>query len=248
MSRMQPIPLKVMSFNIHSGVNLAGQLNLQAIASVIMQEKPDLVGLQEVDSHYSERSDFADQLEWLADYLGMNGVYGPNLDQDPLQSGMPRRRYGTAILSRFPVIGSHNHHLSSFGDEQRGLLEAQIQIGAREIFFYNTHLGLSTGQRVQQSSEVAETILSQKRAHTVILTGDFNACPGSPELAVLADAGLADVFEGLRYEANTFPSDQPADRIDYIWYRGSLVKISAEVLHTQVSDHCPIVAGFTFGG
>ena len=41
--------LKIMTYNIHVGVGMDKKLDLQRIADVINQEKPDLVGLQEVD-------------------------------------------------------------------------------------------------------------------------------------------------------------------------------------------------------
>lgn len=96
-------PLTVMSFNIHHGVGVDGLLNLQRVADVIKTEGVDVVGLQEVDRHWGERSDFVDQAAWLADELDMHVVYGANLDLDPAQPGEPRRQYGTAILSERPI-------------------------------------------------------------------------------------------------------------------------------------------------
>jgi hypothetical protein len=67
-----------------------------AVAAVIRDADVDVAALQDVDRHWSARSDFADQAAELAQTLGMHYVYGANLDRDPLESGQPRRRYGNA--------------------------------------------------------------------------------------------------------------------------------------------------------
>jgi hypothetical protein len=41
--------LRVLTYNIHVGVGIDKKLDLQRIADVINHERPDLVGLQEVD-------------------------------------------------------------------------------------------------------------------------------------------------------------------------------------------------------
>lgn len=73
----------VMSYNIHHGVGIDGQLSLQRIADVIRDSGAEIVGLQEVDRHYGERSDFKDQAKELADLLGYHYAYGANLDLEP---------------------------------------------------------------------------------------------------------------------------------------------------------------------
>jgi endonuclease/exonuclease/phosphatase family metal-dependent hydrolase len=42
--------LKVLTYNIHHGENVKGEIDLQSIANVILATNPDLVALQEVDS------------------------------------------------------------------------------------------------------------------------------------------------------------------------------------------------------
>jgi len=79
------------------------------------------VALQEVDNHFGRRSDFANQVEILANSLNMYYVYGANLDFDgsTIESGKIhnlRRRYGTAILSRYPIEFSRNYLLPKLSD------------------------------------------------------------------------------------------------------------------------------------
>ena len=52
------IDVKVMSYNIHHAVGQDGILDLERIAKVIEDSGAEIIGLQEVDNHWSERSQF----------------------------------------------------------------------------------------------------------------------------------------------------------------------------------------------
>ncbi len=74
--------LTVLSYNLHHGVGVDGALDLDRVAAVIRDSGADVVALQEVDRHWSARSEFVDQAAVLADKLGMHHAYGANLDRD----------------------------------------------------------------------------------------------------------------------------------------------------------------------
>src|ERR1044071_9724032 len=57
--------LRIMTYNIHVGVGMDKKLDLQRIADVINKEKPDLVGLQEVDRGV-KRTEGKDEIAELA--------------------------------------------------------------------------------------------------------------------------------------------------------------------------------------
>ena len=84
-----------MTYNIHVGVGMDKQLDLQRIADVILKEKPDLVGLQEVDRGV-KRTQGIDEIVKLAQMTHMEYAFAHNLD---FQGG----QYGVAILSRFAI-------------------------------------------------------------------------------------------------------------------------------------------------
>ena len=88
--------LRVMTYNIHVGVGMDKQLNLQRIADVVKLEHPDLVGLQEVDRGV-KRTEGIDEIAELGRLTGMEYAFAHNLDY---QGG----QYGVAILSRFPIL------------------------------------------------------------------------------------------------------------------------------------------------
>src|SRR5918996_1263653 len=95
--------LTVATYNIHHAAGVDGRLDLERGATEIERGGAEVVGLQEVDRHWSSRSEFVDQAGWLAERLGMHVVYAANLDREPLEPSQPRRQYGTAVLSEFPI-------------------------------------------------------------------------------------------------------------------------------------------------
>lgn len=235
--------IKLMSYNIHYGTDTFNKRNLEQIAETIRAVDPDIAGLQEVDKHWSDRSAFMDLGQSLAETLGMKLVFAPNLDRDPREPGQPRRQYGTAVLSKYPIVRSRNYSLSSFGTEQRGMLETEISVLDRRFMFYNIHMGLTAEQRVKQAEEALDIMKGNDLP--LVLLGDFNARPGSEEIQRIQSSGLSDTFSNME-DVCTFPSIKPEARIDYIFYNDRLDLLSREVVASDASDHRPIVGTYRF--
>ncbi len=238
--------LRVMSFNIHHGADAADNLDLERIAEVIEDSGAEVIGLQEVDNHWSARSDFEDQAAALAERLDMHFVYGANLDLAPAAGQTERRQYGTAVLSEYPILDSENHLLTNIAyperpTEQRGLLETVINVKGNHISFYNTHLDHQRSeQRQSQVNEILEIAAESNRP--AVIVGDLNAVPGAPEMQTLF-AQFDDTFAQLGQDDDyTIPVENPNRRIDYILTRGDITPLFAEVISTTSSDHLPIIA------
>ncbi|MFI5711307.1 endonuclease/exonuclease/phosphatase family protein [Kribbella sp. NPDC051620] len=239
-------PLKVLTYNIHHGAGTDGVLDLERIAKVIENSGADLVGLQEVDNHWSERSNWVNQPAWFAARLKMHYAYAANLDLPPLHPGEPRRQYGTAVLSKNPIKDFENTLLPLYPTgEQRGLSVAAIKIRGVCLRLANTHLtSNNNAERLEQAKKVVE-LLDDSKLPT-ILVGDLNARPTSPEIATLTKVWRdtwAEVGVGLGY---TIEADNPTARIDYLLHtRQGVEPLSAAVITTNGSDHLPVVATFT---
>lgn len=235
----KPVNLKVMSFNMHHAVGEDDVLDIERIAKIIEESNTDIVGLQEVDNHWSSRSDFQDQAKLLAERLGMFYTYAANLDNEPLNDGDERRQYGTAILSKYPILSSENHSLTKIGNtEQRGLLEATINVKGNHLHVYNTHLALTPAEREIQINEVVK--IANQSAGPKVIVGDLNATPESNEMKSLYDHYL-DVFAD-QPTAFTYSAENPTKRIDYIFTSNNIETVSAEVIQSLASDHLPITA------
>lgn len=233
------VNVNVMSYNIHHGEGVDGVLDLERIARIIEEGEADIVGLQEVDNHFSDRSDFQDQAKWLANRLGMFYTYAANLDYKPINDGEPRRQYGTAILSKYPILESENHLLPKIGNtEQRGLSEVTINVKGNHLHAYNTHLShLTSAERQIQMEEIIK-ITGESKGPKVIM-GDLNATPESNEMKLMY-SNYIDAFANQN-EAYTIPAENPTKRIDYIFTSNNIETNGARVIHTLASDHLPVM-------
>lgn len=238
-------PLTVMTYNIHHGAGVDGVLDLERIAVLIEKSGADVIGLQEVDRHWSERSNWVDQPAWFAKRLKMHYGYAANLDLPPLTPGDPRRQYGTAILSRYPLKDFTNTLLPKYpAGEQRGLAVATVKVRGADLRFANTHLTHNNAaERLEQAQKVVSLLGTSKTP--TLLVGDLNARPDTPEIktmtALLADTWPA-VGTGLGY---TSPAENPTARIDYLLHSAKLKPTNASVPVSLASDHLPVVASYT---
>lgn len=240
-----PVRLTVLSFNIHTGIGADGALDLSRTAAAIRGTGADVVALQEVDVHWDARSDFRDQARDLAGMLGMRVFFAPIYDLDPLTPGAPRRQYGVAVLSRFPVLHTENHEITRLSTQEPnpvpkpapGFAEAVVLVRGVPVHVYSTHLDYRADPAVRRL-QVADTlrIMADDRGPRVLL-GDFNAEHDAPELAPLWTV-LTDAAPG----GDTYPAEAPTKRIDYVTVSTGIGVRSATVPDTLASDHRPVLA------
>src|SRR6185503_8101865 len=99
--------LRVMTYNIH-----AGHGDIDRTAATIRALSPDIVGLQEVDVHWSDRSGFVDQASRLGESLGITVRFAPIYELPGTGDTAPKREFGVAVLSRFPIVAWENDTLT----------------------------------------------------------------------------------------------------------------------------------------
>jgi endonuclease/exonuclease/phosphatase family metal-dependent hydrolase len=165
-----------------------------------------------------------------------------------LAPGAPRRQFGTAILSAYKIRAWTNTLLPRpLGGEQRGLLEGQIKVQGIPVRVFNTHLQHdSQAERLAQVGRIRQVLATANES--VVLLGDLNATPATPEIAGLTDllvdawvtAGVGDGF--------TFDAATPHARIDYVMSSGNVVARTAAVVTTDAADHLPVVADLALPG
>ncbi|HZX08176.1 endonuclease/exonuclease/phosphatase family protein [Kribbella sp.] len=234
-----------MTFNIHHGAGMNGKLDLERVARAIEASGAAVVGLQEVDRFFDARSNWVDQPSWLAARLKMNYVFAANLDWDPAEPGKPRRQYGTLVLSKYPIVDSRNTLLPLHaGSEQRGLLEALIDVNGTPLRFANTHLTtINDGERLEQVNAIVALLKDAPEA--TLLVGDLNAVPTSTEVRTLT-THLTDTWKEKGFAFGfTNPVPVAIKRIDYQLHNSQLVATAASVPLTFASDHWPLVATYS---
>ncbi|MEU4193573.1 endonuclease/exonuclease/phosphatase family protein [Kribbella sp. NPDC026611] len=237
--------MKTLTFNIHHGAGTDGKLDLERVAQTIEASGAEIVGLQEVDRYFDARSNWADQPALLAARLKMNYVFAANLDWDPPAPGRPRRQYGTMVLSKYPIVDSRNTLLPLHpNSEQRGLLEALIDVNGTPLRFADTHLTtINDGERVEQVNAIVGLLAGASEA--TLLVGDMNAVPTSAEMKTLT-AHWTDTWpqKGLGLGL-TSPAPLPTKRIDHQLHTPQLVPTAASVPISFASDHWPVAATYT---
>lgn len=247
--------LTAMSYNIYHGTGSDGRLDLERTAHVIQESGAEIVGLQEVDVHWGQRSSYQDQVQLLAEMLDMNAFFAPIYSLDPLESDRPRREYGLSVLSEYPILHSENHEITRLspllGTEPKlapGFPEIRVNVRGVNVSFYTTHLDYRADPTVRQMqvNDMLE-IVNADRGPT-LLVGDLNAPPESAELTPLWDE-FDDPWdaqgEGPGY---TFPAQDPTKRIDYVLTSPTVETDSVKVVNTFASDHRPVVAELSVPG
>lgn len=234
--------LHVMTWNLHHAEGVDGRVDLERIAGVIREQKPDLVALQEVDKGVA-RTDRIDTPAELARLTGMTALFHNNF---PYQGG----EYGNAILSRFPVLSQTNTLLKMLrSGEQRGVLQAVVQPpGKRSLLFASTHIDYRRDD-AERLANVAEfkALPDRYPGLPFLICGDFNDFPGSRVHTEMKE-DFVDCWEPVgKGDGFTFASDRPRSRIDYIWVgRGenTLRPLRAWIPRTEASDHLPLLIEF----
>ncbi|MEC1478168.1 endonuclease/exonuclease/phosphatase family protein [Bacillus haynesii] len=237
----------IMTFNIHHGKGRDRRVDLERTAGVIAQSGCDIIGLNEVDQHYSNRSDYEDQIGRLAEQLNMHYAYCPSLSLSSDDSSV-KRQYGNALLTRFPIV-KEQHHSFNFVKglvEGRSLLEADVRIGDRLFRVFVTHLSLNPWLHGKQTDFLIERV--QESDLPVIVMGDFNMKPYSRGWKKVGEK-LADLWDESQYgHGFTYPSHRPRRRLDYIFLSPSFHVTAAEVVAVDpsASDHLPLKGSVTY--
>lgn len=226
-------PVRVMSYNLHNGFSAAGNLDMEALALVIEENKPDVVALQEVSRGWVV-SGGVDMLSWLAHRLNMHYIFGPTAG--PL--------WGNAILSRYPILSWENRELPPYDLYlRRGFMDVTLDLGIERLRVIATHYHHIPWDSHLRQLQTSVILNAWEGTPSTIIMGDLNAVADTPEIRHLADAGLVDVAAYLYATPPlTFRADTPYVRFDYIWASADLVPIYLSVPESTASDHLPVIA------
>jgi len=237
------LPLRVMTYNIRSGNG-----DLARVAETIRGFAPDVVGLQEVDVHWADRSAFADQARALGGMLNMEVRFAPIYTLPGTDSGKPARQFGVALLSKYPIVKWKNDTLTRLSTQAQnpvpgpapGLLEATIDISGTPVRVFNTHLDYRSDPTVRKQ-QVLEMLahIGDKPGPTLVF-GDMNATPEATELQPLVQR-LRDAWQGVAASGFTYPAEKPTKRIDYVLTSNHFRVRAASVAITEASDHLPVL-------
>jgi endonuclease/exonuclease/phosphatase family metal-dependent hydrolase len=244
-----PGTVKILAFNIakcfvfKDGEGLesvnAVKGRIGRIAEVINLESPDFVCLSEAVVECGPCP--VNQVASLAEATGMHAwAFGENYN-----FGLPFFRVvgGNAILSRGPLEVVANPSLAGrqpfyATKNNRRVLWCAAQTGGRRVLLASIHTdSFDRDNNFRQTQQ----ILDFAGDHEAILAGDFNARPDWPSIDLLRKSAR---FHGAFDGPQTFPSDHPDRRIDFIFAPATWELLEERVLDSDVSDHKAVVATF----
>ena len=250
----------VMTFNIrydnprdsiNAWPNRAGM-----VAGFIKAQAPDLLGMQEVLWH---------QYEYLDSALIGYGSFAVGRD-DGIRGGEACPVF--YLLERFSPVDQGTFWLSASPDVPGsvgwGAALTRITTWVRlydkavkdTIVYFNTHFDhISDSARVMSSGVLLAKVRELAGVNDFIITGDFNALPGSLAITGMKEGAFAtdtyDISEtppaGESYTFNGWKDAQGEGRIDYIFVRSGM-KARSHTTHkiidigVFISDHWPVTA------
>jgi endonuclease/exonuclease/phosphatase family metal-dependent hydrolase len=229
--------LKVLSYNIGGHTSLVRSGHLAAVAKLIADERPDVVGLQEVHRG-TLQARFRDQAEELARATGMAVRFGPSFRA---LGG----EFGNAVLVDGRVLAGEVLPLPSAG-EPRSVLRASVEVRGFELDLFVTHLtawgSLNRRMRTRQAACLVEQVRAGGRPY--VLCGDLNATAEASELEALVGGDFVRLC-GVAAEPT---HSLLGRRLDYIFSDPRFEIVEAEVLRRGPSDHWPVSATLRWRG
>ncbi len=226
--------LRVMTYNIHQSFDADYRVDLDDMAEAIMKEKPDVVGLQEVNRGQLSNG-MIDCLPYIARKLNMAWIFlGYHEDG----------QYGNALLSRYTITDADGYHYSNNRNEVRGVTKGAIKTKGGKITFYVTHLDHTSGEKNVRTQQVDELIRYWNEQPVSVFMGDFNAEPGSEPITIIRNRSLVDVLQksGLDQTPTFWEGrGEPFMHLDYIFVTPDLKYDDTRIIRTRASDHMPVL-------
>ncbi len=217
-----------------TGYFLPSNRNTERIVAFIKREKPDIIGLIEVDEG-SYRSGKVNQAQWVAQELGYAHVYASKYGKDSLASRMPvLKRQGNAFITNQAIIARQFHFFKT------GIKKLVIELEFDTFVIFLVHLSLKFRHRQHQLLDLLHLFKSVEKP--VIVAGDFNAFWGDYELELFMEA--TSLQNANRNGLPTFPSITPRRQLDFILHSPEIQVRSFSVCPIKYSDHMPVVCSF----
>jgi endonuclease/exonuclease/phosphatase family metal-dependent hydrolase len=214
--------------------------NLEVIAGVLGRERPHVAALQEADGPSFWSGGF-DHVATLADLAGFSHTFRG--EHNRVLPGKPTLSYGTALLSRLPLLAQRSHAFTQNWRDTKGFVAATVApeaLDGEPVDVVSIHLDF-LAERVRRGQ--VDQLVERFRGHDghLVVMGDFN-CPWSERRRSL-DILLHELkLRPCRESAATYPAWRPLVRLDWILVSDGLDFSSYATLNDRVSDHLGVVA------
>jgi len=269
--------ISIMSYNIGylSGMtnNLAIEKprsfydqNLETVLDQLKKLSPDIIAFQEID-YASKRSYEVNQqneieklgYRFVAQAVNWDKKYLP-FPYFPVSMQFGKMLSGQSVLSKYKILDQERIELQRnetnpfYYDAfyiDRLAQVVSINVPGKTIVLINVHLeAYHQETRIEQTKKIIEIYNRYNKTHPTILLGDFNSDIHYDNASIyfllnLPKTGNA-CFDKDQLK-NTFNSEDPTERLDYIFYNTDFIElIDGKVLTNfkQASDHLPLMMNF----
>ena len=243
-----PLQFRIATYNIHKCRGFDRRTSPQRIISVMQEIRADIVCLQEVVDAPNGASTFDQAGQIAKAFPDFTWCFGANRQ---LHGG----NYGNMTLSRLPIFQWRNHDLTQSKREERGVLQADIEIGMGvTLRVFNVHLGTSLTERRHQATRLlGKKVLGEAdKAKPRIVLGDFNEwARGLTTKLLRTSFQTFRPRHGWRFPG-TFPGMLPLLTLDHCYYESPLQLEETLLWQSRsamiASDHLPLIAEFRVSG
>jgi endonuclease/exonuclease/phosphatase family metal-dependent hydrolase len=217
-----------------AGYSLGNQTVLPDIITFIQKQKPDIVGLIEVDTG-SIRSRKVNQAEKIAAELGMNSSFEIKYGESSINQMLPIiRKQGNAFLASPSIHGESFHYFDT------GIKRLIIELEMEHFCVFLVHLSLKYRHRHLQLRRLYDLIAATEKP--VIVAGDFNTFWGQNEIYLFMKA--AGLKSANANGAPSYPSRSPRKELDFILYQDGIFVTHFDIPQVRFSDHLPMICDF----
>ena len=229
--------LNILSFNTQHCMNyITREIDYEGVAKLINELDADIIGLNEIRGE-GDMPEYEAQMEKLASLTGYYYYFG----QAILVCG--KGPYGNGLLSKYPIKSVEKIMIpdpeikdGKLHYETRCIIKSTIDVGT-DLTFLVSHFGLNLDERVNAVRTLVPALESEK----CIFMGDLNTRPEEPVLADIR-ARMTDADDYLSGKLLSYPSDNPYEKIDYIFVSPDIKITYADIPPKVVSDHRPYTA------
>ncbi|MFW5703985.1 MAG: endonuclease/exonuclease/phosphatase family protein [Patescibacteria group bacterium] len=220
--------------------------------SLLMQERPDILCLQEVETDQKVLKDLNRGEYRLASYTNAFMKYQKNFGNaivynsdryeclDVVSCDLPKGIYDLLMVVLHGLNNLRTTIHATFREKESG----------RIIHVYNVHLshiGSATHRLNQLRKVLAEDLDNKSDNESVVVCGDFNFYSGRRHLQEFIDNHYLD--EATKQLSYTFQHRKlgipvMTSKLDYVLFR-NLIHLDTNRLPSNVSDHFPIRSRFS---
>lgn len=209
--------------------------NLRSISTFIKEQRPDIVGLIEVDGG-SFRSRRQNQATVIARELGHFHCYENKYRRGSLIRALPLlNKQVNAFLTNDKIKARRFHYF------EHGIKRLVIELELNDLTVFLVHLSLKFRHRHYQLRDLSALVREVRRP--CIVAGDFNALWGHREIELFLSA--TDLKNACPVEVPSYPSWSPRRQLDFILHSPEIKILNVQVPRVTYSDHLPMVCDFT---